>query len=200
MAFVAALSGSLHCVGMCGPLRLLTGVDWRNSIAYQSGRLLAYLGIGSAAGAAGMALPPKQLLTGILVLLVIYFAPSNTFGFIGKLRQKTLNKASSRPFTLGIASGLLPCGILHTWVAGAALTGNPAMGALFLFSLWLGTMPALEASSRFLARPLAALRQRFPKALPALLLLLALLPFSLRAAIPLIGSQHSHCHSAGKKP
>lgn len=61
--FTASLLGSLHCIGMCGPLAMMaSGVginqnsksrSWKLWLAYHGGRLVAYAGLGGVAGAVG---------------------------------------------------------------------------------------------------------------------------------------------------
>lgn len=58
--FVASLLGSLHCVGMCGPLLILglggTRTEanrWTAQAAYHGGRLVVYTLLGMVAGAVG---------------------------------------------------------------------------------------------------------------------------------------------------
>lgn len=62
--FVASLLGSMHCVGMCGPLAVMAGgVDtqgrsrsWISWVAYHFGRLVAYSLLGAIAGWLGATL------------------------------------------------------------------------------------------------------------------------------------------------
>jgi sulfite exporter TauE/SafE len=64
-AIVASFIGSLHCVGMCGPLVAFAVGDpngesrrspvWRHA-AYHGGRLLTYMIVGAACGALGAAI------------------------------------------------------------------------------------------------------------------------------------------------
>ncbi len=57
-AFAAGLTGSLHCALMCGPLACAPlpaagGGRRRAAVAWQAGRLAAYLAVGAALGLAG---------------------------------------------------------------------------------------------------------------------------------------------------
>ena len=60
--FVASLLGSLHCIGMCGPIALIASSNPSSNskigptIAYSLGRLLAYATVGALFGALGHAL------------------------------------------------------------------------------------------------------------------------------------------------
>jgi len=75
LAFSFGLLGSLHCVGMCGPIVMaysmpLVGAGgWRSRIlphvAYNAGRITTYAGLGALAGAAGGALDLVGRIAGI---------------------------------------------------------------------------------------------------------------------------------------
>ena len=63
--FVSSLFGSLHCIGMCGPLAAVyagsgdagrAAARWLGHGAYSVGRLVAYAAIGAVAGSLGAAL------------------------------------------------------------------------------------------------------------------------------------------------
>ncbi|MGZ3712318.1 MAG: urease accessory protein UreH domain-containing protein, partial [Bdellovibrionota bacterium] len=153
IALLASLTGSLHCVGMCGPLRLFAGSSAWAGAKYQAGRLAAYILLGLAAGSIGAFLPTWA----VLLFLVIGIALSlGNFRFpapVERLRARAIMAATAKPWLIGFISGALPCGLLHGWLAAAAATGNAIQGAALLFMLWLGTVPALEASTHFLRRP-----------------------------------------------
>src|SRR5207302_7626417 len=48
-------------------------------------------------------------------------------------------------FPLGMALGLLPCGLLYGSLLAAASSGDPAMGAAGMVAFGVGTLPALVA-------------------------------------------------------
>lgn len=52
-------------------------------------------------------------------------------------------RGKNQVFFLGMLSGILPCGWLHTFVVGALATGGALAGMFYLFLFWLGTLPAL---------------------------------------------------------
>lgn len=199
VALFAALAGSLHCIGMCGPLRLLTGSSRSASLRYQGGRLAAYLLLGAGAGAIGFVLPPWALYLMVALALSYHFVPPRFLPSSHKIKSVFSMAAAAGPGLIGFASGLIPCGMLHAWVATAAITKSPLSGALMLGALWLGTLPALELSSRSLRRPMEKLRLRFPKAMPIALILLALAPISLRSGWNTNAKDpkmKAHCHHA----
>lgn len=179
-AALAAVTGSLHCVAMCGPLRIIAGDGWPGRISYQAGRGLAYLLLGATAGALGLALPTWALALLVFGGLLLGFSGGKLPASWQKRRGSLLAAASASPFLLGFSSGLLPCGMLHAWVAAAAATASPLWGALLLGVLWLGALPALELGSWFLAKPIASARKKFPRLVPLSFVLIALIPLLLR--------------------
>ncbi len=44
---------------------------------------------------------------------------------------------------LGALNGLLPCGLVYVAAVGAAATGHPASGAIFMIFFGLGTFPMM---------------------------------------------------------
>lgn len=94
----ASLLGSLHCVGMCGPLLALAGGPQgcaqrgRSLRLYHLGRLLAYALLGALAGALGAALDLSGQafglqrialgLTGVGMLLIGLFQLASAFGLL----------------------------------------------------------------------------------------------------------------------
>ncbi len=164
----------VHCAAMCGPFvlgqvadgmarlpaaRMCQGARLRGSLLlpYHAGRLATYAALGAGAGwLGGLRLPhllPAVLLAlaaaGFLVLALRRFQPAMAggrrtnpgitalaarFGGIGKLRG----------LPLGLALGLLPCGMVYAALAAAASAG-PIIGGLAMLAFGLGTVPALIA-------------------------------------------------------
>lgn len=172
----AALSGSLHCVVMCGPIRMISGNSFFARSLYQLGRLLGYAILGIFAGYLGQSIPLWILLIFLALGIVFSLVPYLPIPFWRKFRSSIIQLSSSHPFLLGFSAALLPCGMLHAWVGVAAVTGNPFLGSLVLLMLWLGTLPALELSSSVLMQPLQKLRRKFPRILTGGLILLAAIP------------------------
>lgn len=163
--FVAGFVGSLHCVGMCGPLVLVAGgcSGVRRSVPlYQTGRLLAYVALGALAGSLGMALDlgAGRLLGVGHIATVIASATMVVVGLIGVARYfgwiRTAPSAAAwttrlvklggprrRAFGLGSLSALMPCGLLYSFALVAAGLADPVRGGLALAAFWLGTLPAL---------------------------------------------------------
>lgn len=225
----ASLAGSLHCAGMCGPLVLFyAGSDGdpaavrRGHLAYNLGRLAAYLALGAVAGALGAAVEltgalagfagATALVGGALValwgvhgLLVAWGARLPRMTAPARWRALPARFASrlrglpvaGRAGALGLLSGLLPCGWLWAFVAVAATTGSPAAGAGVTAAFWLGTVPALlgvGAASRLLSAPI---RRRLPAVTAAILLLLGIAVVAGRAgrAGEIAAAPDACCHA-----
>ena len=165
---------SSHCLGMCGPLIFTIGSSKPRLIAYHSGRLLSYVGLGWAAGAFGksvFSLSTHPLLSGLFLALLtglLLFLGWKTFKgqtlhitfFKGTLWQSALkfnfNPIVSSGLT-GLMSIFLPCGHLYTFALGATATGSAVRGAAMMFAFWLGTLPALGFGVHILKRNLVRL-------------------------------------------
>lgn len=192
----ASVLGSLHCAGMCGGLVVLyAGADVTprqariGHVAYNLGRLTAYVALGAAAGLAGAVVDLGGRLAGIQsaaavaggIALAIFglHALAAALGLrVGRLdpprglreaSARVLSGVSARPLpvralALGVASALLPCGWLWAFAATAAGTGGTLSGAAVMAVFWVGTVPALlavGAAARWAAGPL---RRHLPAA------------------------------------
>ncbi len=167
-AFILGLAGSLHCVGMCGPIALMipTGngkQKWLSLFLYHLGKLLTYLIIGTFFGLIVGTLNSYNTqitFTFISGGLLIAFAllPSflnfiekkgySTFnGLIGYKNKlaKSLNKNSIEySFYIGFLNGFLPCAMVYS-AAIMALAQKSLVNSLFVMLLFgLGTIPLLS--------------------------------------------------------
>lgn len=165
--------GSLHCVGMCGPLVLSMPFDVQRKgsvsriLSYHSGRILTYSFLGLIAGMLGDALrfffvqQWISIAAGVL-LLTFYFLPQiinrfTTPSFSKIWNQKVVNKmkqlllgnkeqaTSTRLFSLGLINGLLPCGLVYMALLGAISQPSILYSVLFMMIFGLGTSPALSS-------------------------------------------------------
>ena len=71
----------------------------------------------------------------------------------------------ARALVIGLLTTLLPCGWLYAFVATAAGTANPLLGALTMGVFWAGTLPVLVS----LGAGVRALTGRFGKSMPILM-------------------------------
>lgn len=168
-AFLIGLLGSLHCVGMCGPLALAVPAGkihttrWLlNRGVYQSGRLIVYAILGALVSLAGkgLAMAGWQQTLSVAIgifLLLLAIIPTQTERWASgngrlagllvnlRLRMRSLIATGGLPaaFALGMLNGLLPCGLVYIGLAGAILTGAPMPGALWMLAFGAGTLPAI---------------------------------------------------------
>lgn len=157
--FLIGLAGSWHCFAMCGPIVAqinARGKSPSRMLLYPVGRIFMYGVLGYfVAGIGSIWLFPNlwsyyYVLAGVFILLII----SQNIGevplaflhqSIGKQLQKIGAKMGpSGYFVLGMANGLLPCGLVVAGLSVALIQPNPLYGALSMMSLGLATLPALQ--------------------------------------------------------
>lgn len=195
VAFFIGLFGSIHCVGMCGPLALsipsFHQQAWRliaDKFLYNIGRILVYTFLGYLIGFAGKALwmnglqQDVSLLTGLLIIAAGF---SRIFKFsVGNSRLVSsafapVNRALGYAirhryghFMLGMLNGFLPCGFVYLALAGAVNTSSPISATQYMFWFGLGTFPLMLIAmlSTGFAGPL--FRRRINRAMPYLMICL----------------------------
>jgi sulfite exporter TauE/SafE len=157
--FLIGLAGSWHCFAMCGPIVAQINAKGHSSmriILYPLGRITMYGILGYfVAGIGSIWLFPTvwsyyYLLAGVLLLLLL----GQNIGegplpflhlHIGKKLQKIGSKMGpSGYFLLGMANGLLPCGLVVAGLSIALIQPSPIYGALSMVILGLTTLPALQ--------------------------------------------------------
>jgi sulfite exporter TauE/SafE len=166
--------GSLHCVGMCGPLALALPIQYLYKsqrafaiILYQLGRVITYSTLGLILGLAGRQVYLAGLQQwfsigmGILIifLLIQYLIfrknarPALLNSFYLLVQQVMINilktRGASSFLFFGMANGLLPCGMVYIALAGALVTTAVHQSVLFMAMFGLGTVPAMIAISLF---------------------------------------------------
>lgn len=191
---------SFHCVGMCGPIALALPVKHLPRITqhmaillYQLGRLSTYAILGAITGWLGRSLfiagwqQGISIVTGVMILL---FSISNHVWhkrwqplWLSKfnwLLQTWMQKLLGRDqpavfFPLGMANGLLPCGMLYLALAAALSSPGPWEAGYFMLAFGAGTLPAMLALSYLGIKIGFVARQKIKKALPYLVMLVGLL-------------------------
>ncbi|HET9432554.1 MAG TPA: sulfite exporter TauE/SafE family protein [Chitinophagaceae bacterium] len=221
-AFVMGLAGSLHCIGMCGPLALSLPVSHDTNLSrisggliYNSGRILSYTSMGLIFGSLGnliIAAKWQSSLSiglGIIILLYLLF-PKKHFHFstatilgkpfmllrqqLGKLFQS--KKLSSLLF-IGILNGFLPCGLVYLALTSSIISASPGNGGMFMLFFGLGTFPMMYATVLMGNYLNQSLRQKIHKAVPALLFFMAVLLIlrGMNLGIPFISPELSSAQS-----
>ncbi len=215
-ALSIGLLGSLHCVGMCGPIAFALPLNRKNeysiflgSTLYNTGRLITYFALGVLFGLLGhgIALAGFQQSLSIVVgiiLIVSVFAPLlkiKTFNFsslsllIGRLKGEMSKRFSIQSntnlFAIGLLNGFLPCGLVYIAIAGASAMASPLYGGLFMVLFGLGTLPLMLSVSVFGSQLQKKLLSPFRKLIPVFIFIIGSL-FILRGmnlGIPYLSPQ-----------
>lgn len=165
-AFLIGFVGSLHCIGMCGPLNMMMigkkGMPIGFAL-YHSGRIFSYALLGLVIGFIGHSASffhVQQFLTiGLgIALLFLYGIPSFRIkiekayyqsGFSRFIRKSLASHFSTknRWVLSGVANGFLPCGLSYVAAAGAMASSSFTSSILFMVLFGLGTLPALAVLS-----------------------------------------------------
>lgn len=167
-AFILGLAGSLHCVGMCGPIAMAVPTGSRDAgpraLAYglyHFGRISAYALLGFVFGTLGYGLHTAgfqqgmSIAAGMLMLGFIWLpkikglsrVEGPLYSFQAKVQRfmakRLKDHRAQAVLGLGFFNGFLPCGMVYIALAGAIASNSPADGALFMATFGLGTAPAL---------------------------------------------------------
>jgi len=167
--FTLGAAGSLHCVGMCGPLSLALPVHHFSKagkflalLLYQFGRVITYSVIGLLFGLAGRRIYIAgyqqwfSIALGSLVLVVaaLYFIQKKgvRLSFLSRFYQSVQHiiirilKSSPGIFSfllLGLANGLLPCGMVYIALATSLSFATIGESVSFMALFGAGTLPAM---------------------------------------------------------
>ena len=199
-ALVFGLLGSLHCLGMCGPIALMLPLQGSAAqkglqvFAYHFGRTTAYVILGITFGLLGKGLYLFGLqqnlsiaMGGLMVILVLIPASwRHKIGLTGPLARllqglkNRLGVLLKKPgidtlASLGFLNGFLPCGLVYMALVGAVAMGDPWQGGLYMALFGLGTAPLM--SVLIFTRQWVGNRARgvFRKSIPVFVFLIGLL-------------------------
>lgn len=200
-ALILGFMGSLHCVGMCGPIAFMLPVDRTNNykkfgqiFIYHFGRLLAYGIIGLVFGLLGKGLSifgiqqKLSIAIGIIMILIVLI-PYQTFNkynlskpiykVISKVKNqlgKELKKKSPDTFlTIGFLNGFLPCGLVYMALFGSIAMGDALQGSLYMMLFGVGTLPLMTAAIYFSNLLKGGIRQKVQKAIPVFVIIIGAL-------------------------
>jgi sulfite exporter TauE/SafE len=199
--FLFGFLGSLHCIGMCGPIALALPAspvsNWslvNGRVLYNFGRVFTYTILGLLFGLLGSRLYVYGLqqivsiaLGSVIILWVVI--PS-------KLKNKIRSISGFNSFTtglknvfmplfkkrtnlsmvfIGVLNGFLPCGLVYMAIAGAVAVSStsPVNGMLFMALFGVGTVPAMLVTS--IAGNLLSfnIKRKFAKIVPVFAVILA---------------------------
>ena len=199
-AFSLGLLSSFHCVGMCGaiafslptqylePAKKLAGI-----LLYNSGRIFTYALLGMLFGIIGRTIYLGgfqqwfSIIAGVVILMIVIQSTLHKpvfhlpgFSRINQLVQKLIARFLTKPsfgstFLLGIANGLLPCGLVYLAITGALAAGTIAGAAGFMIAFGAGTFPAMFLLSYFGFIISISTRNKIKKAVPYVIALMGVL-------------------------
>ena len=220
LAFTLGLFGSLHCVGMCGPIALLIPLQRQHKGfrslqlgAYFIGKTLTYALMGLLFGLVGEGVfiaeyqQEFSIFAGFLMILMGLFSLLHLrvkglgtpllkgFSLLKNALGKQLSKKTiTSSLSIGFLNGFLPCGLVYTALFGALTMGNWWGSMTYMTVFGVGTIPLmllLILLGDFL--PLA-LRRRLNQWLPLVVILVGIL-FILRGlglGIPYLSPADTH--------
>jgi uncharacterized protein len=200
-AFAIGLFGSLHCIGMCGPIAIALPVPNTSNASFLTGRLLYNIGrvltysfLGAIFGLLGSRFVVAGFQQGIsiilgIIILIVVLMPSR---YKVKVTQHPIILKISSPlkesigvlfkkgtfssmFLIGILNGFLPCGLVYVALAGAIASGDAVSGAAVMVLFGLGTIPAMFAATVFGKFINLGLRRKLNKLIPYFAIVLAII-------------------------
>jgi uncharacterized protein len=191
-AFVIGVFGSIHCLGMCGPIVLVLPastssrfVFFIERLLYNVGRACTYAFMGAVAGLLGKGIAMAGLqqwlgiVAGILMILGALLPTRAARRIIpDELYTRVLESVKARLgkllaggggrslFTIGLLNGFLPCGLVYVALAGSLIMGSPGGGALYMFIFGLGTLPVMLIASFASGLITGEIRKRVTRLIP----------------------------------
>lgn len=199
--FMIGLLGSLHCVGMCGPLALALPVSQKTglskivgAILYNLGRAVTYALMGLILGLIGVGAKMYgiqqwvSIVAGaIMILSVLLASVFNLKAFVQRISlknssfiQKGISKRLKDPkpttlFIIGLLNGLLPCGLVYIAISGALVGNSLTNSVLFMFLFGLGTLPMMFTIVYFSNLIKGKILAKIQKLIPIFIIILGLL-------------------------
>lgn len=200
-SFFVGLFGSLHCIGMCGPIAIALPIPHTNNLSFFTGRLLYNIGrvatysfLGTVFGLLGSHLvisgfqQSVSIILGFAIIIAVIVPPKykariSQHKIVQKLTLPLKSGISdlfkkgtfSAMFLIGVLNGFLPCGLVYVALAGAIASGDAISGTVVMILFGLGTVPAMFAATIFGKFINLNIRKKINKAIPVLTLLLGLI-------------------------
>ena len=200
-AIILGLMGSLHCVGMCGPIAFMLPVSRSSNtkkffqvFSYHFGRLVAYAILGALFGVLGKGLyvfglqQRLSVIIGVLMIVVVlipmktlskYNLSKPIYRLMSKIKSKLgqeLKRNTADTFlTIGFLNGFLPCGLVYMALFGSIAMGDPLKGSLFMMLFGMGTIPLMTVAVYFGSALKGAKRLKIQRMIPIFVVLIGLL-------------------------
>ncbi len=198
-AILMGFIGSLHCIGMCGPIAMMLPYRDESQVQklakvflYNGGRITSYAILGLLPGLLGLGLQlggyqkSLSIFIGVGILISTLFAinlESRLWQFplfrswqnwVQQNIGRHLGKSGRFTFYgIGFLNGLLPCGMVYIALAGALTQTSILASVLFMAGFGLGTVPmmlGLSWGSQWIS---LRWRKRIRRFMPVFMLLIA---------------------------
>ena len=200
-ALILGLLGSLHCLGMCGPIAFMLPVDRTSrsksalqTAIYHSGRIFAYGLMGLLFGILGKGLnlfgaqQNLSIFIGVLMIILVLI-PFHRFGgfrltkpiykavawFKQTLGASFQKKTADTFLTIGFLNGFLPCGLVYMALLGATAMGGAAEGFLYMIIFGIGTIPLMTVAVFFGSAIKSSFKNRIRRLVPVFVILIGVL-------------------------
>jgi len=168
-ALMLGLMGSFHCAGMCGPIAIALPLHGNRlpqkiygGVLYNLGRTVTYGIMGAVFGLLGQGISmigfqqKVSIIMGAIMIISVFFpslfknqysTEKSWISWVAKLKSSIARMFAIRSFSslffIGLANGLLPCGLVYIAIAGAIGTGEVVYGSLYMLMFGLGTIPMM---------------------------------------------------------
>ena len=186
------LLGSVHCIGMCGPLAFAIPSlkqGWfyltADKLIYQLGRIMAYSVLGIGIGLIGKQIwlagfqQGISVISGVFIVMAAcarlfmfsFFKSKSSFllGPFNTLFNYAL-KHKANHLIVGFINGFLPCGFVYLVLAGVLNTGSVQNSVIYTFWFGMGTLPLMFFATLSAGFTGAMFRRRINRAVPYLML------------------------------
>ncbi len=199
--FIFGLIGSLHCVGMCGPLALALPLPTKSirqkvtgTLLYNIGRAFTYGLLGLIFGLLGVGLKLSgiqqwvSIACGLVMILsvilpgVIKLPQSGnkvSTSIYSTLKKKIGNSLSRKKLSslliIGVLNGFLPCGLVYVAITRAVTSQSLNDSVFFMIFFGLGTLPLMFAVAYFANIIKSRFLHQLRKAIPVFIVILGLL-------------------------
>jgi len=197
IAFFIGLFGSVHCIGMCGPLAFAVpsfhSQWWMvvvDKFVYNAGRVITYTLLGLLIGLLGRQLwlaglqQSVAVISGILIIMAGFSRMFKVKFSQSKLMPKMLApinkligfalKHKAGHFAVGLLNGFLPCGFVYLALIGAVNTDSAYSSAQYMFWFGVGTFPLMLLATVSMGFIGPQVRRNINKAMPYLMVCLGL--------------------------
>jgi sulfite exporter TauE/SafE len=200
--FMLGLLGSMHCIGMCGPIALALPVNhlsplkkYTGIFLYNAGRVFTYVILGLVFSTIGQQLfignyqRYLSVAIGVLIILAVLLDVSHrTRFFTFPVYQRFLSKLQSSMaillrqdnsilslFVIGFLNGWLPCGLVYIAISAAVAISEPLKGMMFMMGFGLATWPVMVTVSWLGKKFITPYRLQLQRILPVLVICMGVL-------------------------